>query len=120
MDNKKTKYECEKCNLNYNTKARLDAHINTELHKTGYRKKRSDYKDPYNCMDCDYKTKNIKMIKIHKLNKHSTKEERNNEYKYYCKLCDYGSFSIDSYNLHSNTIKHKYMELLSQKILNNN
>jgi len=102
------KYNCDKCNFNCNTKARWEAHINTELHKTGQRKKRSDFKDPFKCEDCEYTTKNISIMKIHKLNKHSPKEEREKEFKHYCKFCDYGSFSLDSFNLHINTIKHKY------------
>ena len=28
------KYNCEKCNFTCNTKARWEAHIKTELHKT--------------------------------------------------------------------------------------
>ena len=47
-------------------------------------------------------------MKIHKLNKHSNSNEREKEFKYYCKCCDYGSFSEDSYNKHIDTIKHKY------------
>jgi hypothetical protein len=109
MDNK---YDCEKCNFKCNTKARWEAHINTELHKTGQRKKRSDYKDPFKCNICEYETKNIVMMKIHKLNKHSDANDREKEFKYYCKYCDYGSFSEDSYIKHINTIKHKYYSSL--------
>lgn len=53
-------------------------------------------------------------MKIHKLNKHSSQEEREKEFTHYCKLCNYGSFSLDSYNLHINTIKHKYLELANK------
>ena len=102
------KYDCEKCNFKCNTKARWEAHINTELHKTGQRKKRNDYKEPFKCDNCDYETKNIVMMKIHKLNKHSNPKDREKEFKYYCKWCDYGSFSKDSYDKHTDTIKHKY------------
>jgi len=56
--------------------ARWEAHIKTELHKTGQRKLRSDYKEPYKCDKCDYESKNITTMKIHKLNKHLTKEDR--------------------------------------------
>ena len=44
-NNKEYKYNCEKCNFKCNTKARWEAHITTELHKTGQRKKRSDFKE---------------------------------------------------------------------------
>ena len=76
MEEKVNKYVCDKCNFKCNTKARWDAHINTELHKTGQRKLRSDYKEPYKCDKCDYKHKNITNYKIHILNNHSSKEER--------------------------------------------
>ena len=105
---KETKYNCDKCNFKCNTKARWEAHIDTELHKTGQRKKRSDFKEPFKCDDCDYTTKNITTMKIHKLNKHSTKEERSKQFTLYCKYCDYGSFSKDSLEIHNNTEKHKH------------
>jgi hypothetical protein len=38
------------------------------------------------------------MYKQHILNYHSNKEEREEGFKYYCKLCDYGSFSKDFFN----------------------
>ena len=101
------KYICEKCNFKCNTKARWENHINTELHKTGTRKKRCDYKEPTKCENCDYATKNITILKIHILNKHSNKQIREKEFTFYCKSCDYGSFSKDSIEIHNNTEKHK-------------
>ena len=47
-------------------------------------------------------------MKIHKLNKHSNKKDREKEFTHYCKCCDYGFFSCDMYNKHISTIKHKY------------
>ena len=108
MDKKDNKYNCEKCIFKTNTKARWEAHINTELHKTGIRKKRCDYKEPHKCDSCDYTTKNITTLKIHKLNKHSSQEDRVKNFTYYCNACDYGSFSKDSYDIHIEAIKHKY------------
>ncbi len=114
-NNKEYKYNCEKCNFKCNTKARWEAHITTELHKTGQRKKRSDFKDPYKCDSCDYKTKNITTLKIHKLNKHLTKEDREKDFTHYCKICDYGSFSKDSLEIHNSTEKHKHsLSLINQ------
>ena len=106
MDN--NKYNCINCNFKCNTKARWDAHINTELHKTGQRKKRSDTKEPYKCEHCEYKSKNLTTFKMHKLNYHSSVEEKEKEFKYYCKECDYGCFYEEAINKHNNTIKHKY------------
>lgn len=108
------KYVCEKCNFKCNTKARWENHIKTELHKTGVRKKRSDYKEPIKCDYCDYKTKNITTMKIHNLNKHSTKEVKEKGFTYYCKICDFGTFFKESIEIHNNTKKHKhYLSLKS-------
>ena len=67
MDTKEEKYNCEQCKFKCNTKARWNAHINTELHRTGIRKKRSDYKEPTICEKCEYKTDNKKDYNKHKL-----------------------------------------------------
>jgi hypothetical protein len=104
----KNNYFCEKCNLNFFNNSRFEKHIKTELHLIGKKKKRSDYKEPFKCEDCEYTTKNIVTLKVHKLNKHSSLEDREKEYTHYCKCCDYGSFSNDMYNIHIETIKHKY------------
>lgn len=111
MNEEDNEYTCDQCNFKCETKARWNAHIKTTLHITGKKKRRSDYKDPFKCDDCEYETKNIVTMKIHKLNKHSTIEERKSEFTHYCEYCNYGSFSQDSYNLHLNSIKHKYNEL---------
>jgi len=77
------------------------------LHKTGKRKKRSDYKEPYECEQCDYKTKNKTTFKQHVLNEHADKKTREKKFKYYCKYCDIGTFSIDVINNHYESKKHK-------------
>jgi len=46
------------------------------------------------------------MMLQHKLNEHSTVEEREKEFKYYCKKCDYGTISKDLFNKHQQTQKH--------------
>ena len=103
---KKYKYECEKCRFKCNTKAQWEAHIKTTLHQTGERKKRSDTKEPYKCEKCEYKTKNKTTLKQHYLNDHGTLEEREKEFKRYCKVCDFGTFSIDIYINHIESEKH--------------
>jgi hypothetical protein len=100
------KYICEKCNFKTRYESHWKLHIETELHKTGTRKKRSDAVGDYKCDKCEYKTINIINMKRHKLNDHSTKEERKKGYKYYCEYCDVGSFSEDMMNKHKNTKKH--------------
>jgi hypothetical protein len=102
-----SKYTCEKCNYTCNYKSLWEKHISTELHKTGKRKQRSDVKSPYKCEECEYQTKNTVAFKEHKLNYHSDKETRMKEYTYYCKYCDFGSFSNKDYLKHEDTKKHK-------------
>lgn len=109
MENQADKYNCIKCKFSCNTKARWEAHIKTELHKTGKRKKRSDYKDPYKCPECNYETKNSMTYKKHKLNVHANKEIRENEFKFYCKYCDFGTFYNGTFDIHNTTDKHKLM-----------
>lgn len=103
----KSKYICEKCKFESNIKSRWNAHINTELHKTGKRKKRIDIKEPFKCNNCEYQTKNKTLLIQHQLNAHADIKERQKKFRYYCKNCDYGTFSIDLYNRHIETDKHK-------------
>lgn len=107
MEVQPNKYNCDKCKFICNTKARWEAHIKTELHKTGKRKKRSDLKDPFKCKECDYQTKNNVTYKAHILNHHSNKQSREKEFKYYCKECDFGTFSKDTIGTHNETDRHK-------------
>ena len=108
------KYVCGNCKFKCNFKSQWDIHIVTELHRTGKRKKRSDYKEPQKCDICDYKTKNTITFIKHTLNEHATKKERKEGFKYYCEYCDFGTFSNDTMNLHNETKKHK-KQLMRQK-----
>jgi hypothetical protein len=108
MDQKKEyKYKCENCKFYCNEISKWEKHIETEKHKTG---KRSDYKGGYKCDKCNYETINKITFKQHILNEHSTKSEREKEFKYYCIMCDYGTFSIDLYDRHKLTKKHTLKE----------
>ncbi len=100
------KFKCEKCNFKTRYESHWKIHIETELHKTGNRKKRCDAIGETKCDKCDYKSINIINIKRHKLNEHGTKEERKNGFKYYCEYCDIGTFSNDMYEKHKKTQKH--------------
>ena len=111
---KQLKYICEKCDFKVNTKARWEAHIKSELHLTGQRKKRSDYKEPLKCVDCEYTSKNNITMKTHILNFHKTKDDRIKEFKFYCINCDFGSFSKDIIEKHNNTEKHKHFITLNK------
>lgn len=107
IDKQKLKYICEKCNYMTNYKSLWRKHINTELHITGKKKKRSDYKEPDKCNKCDYKTKNKTTMKYHILNEHSDFETRQKEFTYFCKDCDIGAFTLSIMEAHYKTNKHK-------------
>jgi hypothetical protein len=109
MENKmeEYKYNCNICKFKCNYKSQWEIHIETELHKTGKKKKRSDCKNPYKCEKCNYVTKNIFTFKQHMLNEHSTKKEREEGFKFYCKYCDFGTFSSDLISTHNETEKHR-------------
>jgi hypothetical protein len=109
------KFNCDKCNYKCKYESHWKNHLNTELHLTGQRKTRSDVKEPYKCEKCDYKTKNITTLKQHKLNEHSTREEREKEFKYFCSYCNFGTFSVDLFNKHNLTKKHKNFVLQIKK-----
>ncbi len=115
MENKK--YNCERCNFHCNEKVRWNKHIETEKHLTGKRKIRQDYIGPNNCEKCDFTTKNKTKFREHVLNNHSTKEEREKEFKFYCNICDKGCFYEDMYKRHTSTEKHKLcISLVNKKI----
>lgn len=100
-------FTCEKCNYTTNIKSSWLKHLTTELHQNGIRKKRSDCKEPFKCEKCNYLNKNIITLKKHFLNEHADKQQREKDFKFYCSECDVGTFSIDTYNIHLNTNKHK-------------
>ena len=103
---KNYKYNCDECRFHCNEEIRWKKHIITELHKTGKRKQRSDYAGPYECDICEYKTQNATTFKQHKLNEHADKETREKEFKYYCKICDYGTFAKQLIEKHNGSEKH--------------
>lgn len=99
---------CEKCNKTFNSNAHYLIHCETEIHKTGQRKIRSDKKEDIKCTICNiYTTKQKSTMKLHILNNHSTKETKKSNFKFYCELCDYGIINEKKYNEHLETTKHK-------------
>lgn len=106
-DQEEYKFVCEKCNFKCNTACAWKIHTETEKHKTGKKKVRSDFGGPYICEKCKYKTKNSVAFTQHRLNEHATKEEREKDFKFYCKTCDYGTFSKTFYDNHNESAKHK-------------
>jgi len=111
------KFNCEKCGFKCRFESQWIKHIETELHKTGIKKKiiRKNHKQPEKCKLCDYETKNTFLMKKHILNEHSTKEVREKEFKFYCSYCDFGTFSKDTIKIHNETNKHKNFILVLSK-----
>jgi hypothetical protein len=101
----KYKFFCQKCNYGTNIRNSLIQHNETNFHKTGL-KKRKDEKINYKCELCEYKNINKNNYLTHKLNNHSTIEERNIKFKYYCNKCDFGVFSESSFKLHKDSVRH--------------
>jgi hypothetical protein len=101
------KFICEKCNYKTNLKSLILQHYETELHKTGERgKKRIKEKELFSCDKCNFSSTNKNNYLTHKLNNHSTKEERNQQFKYYCDNCDFGVFTASSFEIHKNSLRH--------------
>jgi hypothetical protein len=108
MDKDKFKFFCDKCNYGTDIKYSLLQHNETILHKTGERGKEFiKEKEIYKCNICDYESNNKNNYLTHKLNNHSTKEEREKEFTYYCKFCDFGVFTESSMKTHNESIRHK-------------
>jgi len=115
-DYKNKPHKCEKCNISFKFKSQLEKHYKTELHKTGKKKTRSDKKEEFKCEICNlYTTNQQTNLKLHILNNHKTKEERKNEFPYYCELCNSGCMEEKLYKKHLETKKHKKkLDLLSK------
>jgi hypothetical protein len=109
---------CEKCNKKFTSNAHYLIHCETELHKTGKRKTRTDKKEDLKCNICNlYSTRQPTNMKLHILNNHTSNEEKKNQFKYYCEYCDFGIFSELRYKNHLETKKHK-IKFESSKIKN--
>lgn len=106
MEKKEYKYVCEKCFFYTNARSALNAHMITKKHLTGTKAKRCDKKYPDKCPNCNYKPKSNTNFLQHTLNYHSSKEEKKENFKYYCEKCDFGTFSEQLFIMHKNTNKH--------------
>jgi hypothetical protein len=103
---KEYKYICEKCEFYTNACSAYKIHISSEKHINGKRAIRCDKKYPEKCPKCNYKPTGYTTFLQHTLIYHSTKEEREMKFKYFCKNCDYGTFSEKYFENHKKTEKH--------------
>jgi hypothetical protein len=104
------KYSCKKCDFHTNAKSSYDKHLMSGKHITGERAIRCDKRILDKCPSCDYTTKNITNMERHVLNNHSSKEERKQKFKYYCEMCDHGTFGKSLHQKHLDSEKHKLVE----------
>lgn len=67
----------------------------------------------YKCKDCNKSFGNQKTTyKQHILDNHSSYKERKKGFAYYCKYCDMGTFSSNTWELHLSRKKHIKMKIL--------
>jgi hypothetical protein len=107
MTQNQIKY-CDKCEKTFKCHAKYLIHCETELHKTGKRKTRTNKKADIICSFCNiYTTRQTTNMKLHILNNHSNNEDKKKAYTHYCEYCDVGYFIENKYNKHLDTTKHK-------------
>jgi len=101
-----TKYNCNKCQFNCNYVSIWNEHLISKKHTGDKRKVRNDKILEDKCKFCDYKPNKTTNYKLHYLNKHATKEERQKDFPFYCDKCDFGSFNKILLDRHLETQKH--------------
>jgi hypothetical protein len=111
MEETKKSFICEKCNFKCNYKSKYELHLKSSIHLTGKRKDRCDKREPYICKICGYESMNEFNYNCHYFNNHSTNEEKEKGFSYYCKSCNFGTYVKKCYELHMNTQKHKTKSL---------
>ena len=108
-----SKYSCKKCNYYTNLLSSYNTHLKTELHENGKRKTRSDkiIMEPFTCEKCNYQNMNKLNFRMHMLNNHLSIAEKEKEFLFYCKICNFGCFAEICYKKHVETNKHKIKSL---------
>jgi len=112
------KFTCECCNFKCNYNSGWLDHLSSNKHL------RQGKPTTYICNfgDCNHVSLTHWNLKIHKINNHSTKEERELS-KYYCKDCDQVFFSPLYFDKHNNGKKHMNqakVNLLNKHLINLN
>ena len=109
-DKNNVNLECTQCNYKTNSNSLWLRHINTDKHK------RNGAKKTTKCDICEYESNSHWNIKMHKLQKHSSKEEKLT-HKYYCKDCDIVLMCSAYYTSHINGKVHKNQVLVNNSKL---
>ena len=110
MDNEiNNKLYCECCDFTANANAFWLKHIETQKHK------RNGTKKPTTCDLCNYKSVSHWNVKMHKIQKHSTKEERSKQ-KLYCSECDIACMCQIYFDKHMASTRHKNQVLVNKSL----
>ena len=97
-------YNCENCKYDCQYESHWIQHLNSKKHNN---KGISVKKYSPQCEFCNYYSNNSTNMKVHKLTKHSTPEERKKSFTYYCDSCDFGTLIKILFDRHLETTKHK-------------
>ena len=106
------KFICETCNYKTDYESKYKQHLETKKHKNNgilVRKEENIIKE---CDKCSFTSKNNDIFRTHYLTKHSNKEEKEKEFTYYCKFCNFGTFNKSLMDIHKNSKKHINITLL--------
>jgi ribosomal protein L35 len=101
-----SKFECEKCQFKCGFISHWNDHIISKKHTGEKRKERCDKILSKKCDLCDYIPTKTTNLKLHYLNKHGTKEERQKDFTFYCNKCDFGCLVEVLFTRHLETKKH--------------
>ena len=104
---------CKLCEYKTIINADWLRHINTQKHKRNGQKKSTK------CDLCEYESISHWNIKMHKIQIHSSKEEKS-KCKYYCKDCDIVLMCSAYMDKHTNGKHHKNQVLVNKSLENLN
>lgn len=105
-----TEFICEICDYKCLYQSHYSQHLNSRKHQNnGKKPPRKDKILENKCKSCDYTTRNNTCMRVHLLTNHSTKEERKEKFKYYCDVCDFGTFAEILFKRHNETKKHNLL-----------
>lgn len=108
------KHFCETCNFGCNYESTWNQHIETKKHNNNGTLIRQKKFCNNKCDKCYFEARHQESLLVHTLTKHSTSDDREKGFKFYCIDCDYGTFYENAYKSHCQTKKHlliiKYKE----------
>ena len=86
----KKKIKCSECDLLLSSQFAYTEHFAAKHTK----------EKNFHCDQCDYKSATARVLKSHKLHKHSTESESENSLTYQCEFCDYKTHLLKLFKAH--------------------